>query len=52
MTPSALLTLCRPGTFENGFAELFAALINTKDRGEILQLDIGAAIIRILGEPE
>ena len=30
----------------------FAALINTKDRGEIFQLDVGAAIIGLVGEPE
>ena len=35
---------------QNRFAQLFATAINAKDRGEILQFDIGAAIGGVFGE--
>src|SRR6476646_5647172 len=37
---------------EDGFTELFTASINTKARGEIAEVDIGAAIIRLLSKSE
>ena len=52
MTPSALLTLCRPGTFRTASPSLFAAAKDAEDGREILQIDIRAAIIRVLRETE
>ena len=38
------------GNIQHRFAELFATVINTEDRGEVLKFNIGAAIISRFGK--
>ena len=47
-----ILDVVLPGNIQNRFAKWLAALINAKDRSEIPQLDIGAAIIGLFTEAE
>ena len=49
---NSILDVVLPGNIQNRFAQLLPAPINAKDRSEIPQLDIGAAIIRLFEEPE
>src|SRR5437870_7067935 len=44
---NSILDVVLPGNIQNRFAQLLPAPINAKDRSEIPQLDIGAAIIRL-----